>query len=140
MNLLSVFPVLNGLNIEVGAAQKIGVCGRTGSGKSTLMLLLFRILELDEGVITIDGVDISTIGLSRLRRAIAMLPQDPTLFSGTVRENLDPFGEHDDARLLEVLGQAQLLPAFERQGQGLDSQVRGAAHLAPLAPLGLQSS
>ena len=69
--------VLSNLTIEVAAAEKIGVCGRTGSGKSTLMLLLFRILEIDNGgVITIDGVDIATLGLSKLRRGIAMLPQD----------------------------------------------------------------
>ena len=78
--------MLEGLSFDVAGAQKVGVCGRTGSGKSTLMLLLFRILELDAGSITIDGVDISTLGLSKLRKAIAMLPQDPTLFSGTVRE------------------------------------------------------
>lgn len=62
--------VLHGLSIDVGTAQKVGVCGRTGSGKSTLMLLLFRILELDEGSIEIDGVDISTLGLSQLRRYV----------------------------------------------------------------------
>ena len=80
--------VVDGLSIEVAASEKVGICGRTGSGKSTLMLLLFRILELTEGSITIDGVDIKTLGLSALRRGIAMLPQDPTLFSGSIRENL----------------------------------------------------
>jgi ATP-binding cassette subfamily C (CFTR/MRP) protein 1 len=84
--------VLQGLTMEIRGSQKIGVCGRTGSGKSTLMLLLFRVLELQHGRIEIDGLDISTLGLSTLRRAIAMLPQDPTLFSGSIRFNLDPFG------------------------------------------------
>lgn len=116
--------VLKNLTIEVAASEKIGVCGRTGSGKSTLMLLLFRILEIDKGgTISIDGVDIATLGLSKLRRGIAMLPQDPTLFSGSVRENLDPFNEHSDAALLEALAKAQLGDAFQQQGKTLDTDV-----------------
>ena len=115
--------VLQDLTIDVGAAQKIGVCGRTGSGKSTLMLLLFRILELDEGSIEIDGIDISTLGLAQLRKAVAMLPQDPILFAGTVRENLDPFGEHNDVQLYAALEQAQLMHTFKRQNQDLETNV-----------------
>ena len=116
--------VLKHLTFEVAASEKIGVCGRTGSGKSTLMLLLFRILEIDNGgAIIIDGVDIATLGLSKLRRAIAMLPQDPTLFSGSVRENLDPFNEHSDTALLEALAKAQLRDAFQQQGKTLDTDV-----------------
>ena len=142
--------VLKNLTIEVGASEKVGVCGRTGSGKSTLMLLLFRILEIDPGgVITIDGINIATMGLSKLRyahrcsgslslslslslifaamvqcrRGIAMLPQDPTLFSGSVRENLDPFKEHSDEALLEALAKAQLREAFQEQGKSLDTDV-----------------
>lgn len=116
--------VLNNLTIEVGASEKVGVCGRTGSGKSTLMLLLFRILEIDNGgSVTIDGINIATLGLSRLRRGIAMLPQDPTLFSGTIRQNLDPFAEHTDGALLEALAKAQLHDAFEQQGKSLDTDV-----------------
>ena len=87
------------------------------------MLLLFRILELDEGLIWIDGVDIATLGLATLRRAIAMLPQDPILFAGTIRSNLDPFEEHSDERLESVLEQAQLRENFAKQGQNLDSVV-----------------
>ena len=88
------------------------------------MLLLFRILELDTGgVISIDGVDIASLGLSQLRRGIAMLPQDPTLFSGSVRENLDPFHEHSDRELLTALEKAQLRDAFDRQGKTLDTDV-----------------
>ena len=81
--------VLTDVSFVVEARQKIGVCGRTGSGKSTLMQLLFRIIELDSGCIKIDGVDISTIGLRQLRTGIAILPQDPTLFAGTVRDNIE---------------------------------------------------
>eukprot|EP01043_Picozoa_sp_COSAG02_P026306 COSAG02_NODE_1512_length_12212_cov_4.145133_7_plen_219_part_00 len=87
------------------------------------MLLLFRILELDEGSIEIDGVDISTLGLSQLRRAIAMLPQDPILFAGSIRENLDPFGQHDDSQLYAALEQAQLTRTLQRQNQDLESNV-----------------
>ena len=115
--------VLQGLTMDVAASQKVGVCGRTGSGKSTLMLLLFRILELDAGSIVIDGVNIANLGLSQLRCAIAMLPQDPTLFSGTIRQNLDPFEQHGDAELTAALEKAQLQQTFGRQGQTLDSQV-----------------
>ena len=81
--------VLTDVSFVVEARQKIGVCGRTGSGKSTLMQLLFRIIELDSGSIKIDGIDISTIGLRQLRTGIAILPQDPTLFAGTVRDNIE---------------------------------------------------
>ena len=81
--------VLTDVSFVVEARQKIGVCGRTGSGKSTLMQLLFRIIELDSRSIKIDGVDISTIGLRQLRTGIAILPQDPTLFAGTVRDNIE---------------------------------------------------
>ena len=115
--------VLEGLNIEVGKNMSVGICGRTGSGKSTLVLLLFRMLELDGGSIEIDGIDISTIGLSTLRRAIAMLPQDPTLFAGSIRSNLDPFGDFDDAELWTALEQAQLRHSLERQNQDLDTNV-----------------
>ena len=71
----------------------------------------------------IDGVDIATLGLSQLRKAIAMLPQDPTLFSGTIRTNLDPFGEHDDGRLWDALGKAQLRGAIEAMPDGLGTEV-----------------
>ena len=105
--------VLDGVSFEVEGGQKVGVCGRTGSGKSSLMLTLFRILELAAGSIVIDGVDIRGLGLMQLRKAIAMLPQDPTLFSGTIRENMDPFKQHGDAKLWDALGKAQLREAVE---------------------------
>jgi ABC-type multidrug transport system fused ATPase/permease subunit len=80
--------VLDGVSFVVESRQKVGVVGRTGSGKSSLMLTLFRVLELERGSITIDGVDVARCGLKQLRQSIAMLPQDPTIFSGSIKQNL----------------------------------------------------
>lgn len=82
---------------------------RTGAGKSSLLTALLRLTELDSGSVNIDGVDVSTIGLRQLRNSIAILPQDPLLFSGTLRTNLDPFSEYDDARLWDALRRAYLV-------------------------------
>ena len=72
---------------------QIGVVGRTGSGKSTLLMALYRMFNLESGAITYDGVDISSISLHQLRRGLSVIPQEPVVFSGTVRSNLDPFDE-----------------------------------------------
>ena len=95
--------VLKGLDLVIPARSKVGVVGRTGAGKSTLMVALMRIVELDEGYIYIDDVEIKKLGLTRVRSKIAVIPQDPVLFSGSVRINLDPFDECDDEQLYEVL-------------------------------------
>ncbi len=95
--------VLKGLNIEFPKRSKIGVVGRTGAGKSTLMVSLLRIVEVDSGKILIDGFDTKSIGLTKLRSNIAVIPQDPVLFSGTIRSNLDPFHQFQDEELLSVL-------------------------------------
>ena len=100
--------VLKGLNISIPGGSKIGVVGRTGAGKSTLMVSLMRIVELSEGQILIDGQDIRELGLTKLRKNIAVIPQDPVLFSGSVRSNLDPFDEFPDSSLLETLQRAGL--------------------------------
>ena len=101
-------PVLKGLSFKVERNQRIGVVGRTGAGKSTLTLALFRFLNASAGRISIDGTDISTIKLSDLRSRLAIVPQDPVLFSGTIRSNLDPFNEHTDKDLLNALSQVHI--------------------------------
>lgn len=101
--------VLKGLNMHVKAGERIGVVGRTGAGKSTIMSTLFRLVELSGGSITVDGLDIAKIGLKDLRSRLSIIPQDPTLFKGTIRSNLDPFNEHTDMALWGALRQADLV-------------------------------
>ncbi|KAF2134156.1 ABC multidrug transporter-like protein [Dothidotthia symphoricarpi CBS 119687] len=101
--------VLKGLSMHVRAGERIGVVGRTGAGKSSIMSTLFRLQELAGGSISIDGVDISQVGLHDLRSKLAIIPQDPTLFKGTIRSNLDPFHEHSDLELWGALRQADLV-------------------------------
>lgn len=101
-------PVLKGLTFEIQSNERVGVVGRTGAGKSSLTLAIFRFLEAREGSITVDGIDISTIKLADLRSRLAIIPQDPVLFSGTVRSNLDPFDEHSDAELRDALARVHL--------------------------------
>ena len=95
--------VLNHLSLRIGAGEKIGVVGRTGSGKSTLMLALLRVVDCCDGIITVSGVRSTSIPLGVLRSGFAMIPQDPVLFEGTVRSNLDPFGEYKEEDLRRAL-------------------------------------
>ena len=97
--------VLRNIQLDIGAREKIGVVGRTGAGKSSLTMALFRIIEAAEGNVSIDGLDTSTIGLLDLRRRLAIIPQDAALFEGSVRDNLDPGHVHDDTELWSVLGE-----------------------------------
>jgi ABC-type multidrug transport system fused ATPase/permease subunit len=103
-------PILKGISFNINPNQRIGVVGRTGAGKSTLALALFRFLEAESGSIIFDGIDISKIRLSGLRSRLAIIPQDPKLFYGTLRSNLDPLDQYTDAELFECLRRAQLIP------------------------------
>lgn len=96
--------VLKNINLQIKPHEKIGVVGRTGAGKSSLTMALFRIIEPTEGFVSIDDLNTSTIGLLDLRRRLAIIPQDAALFEGTVRDNLDPGHVHDDTELWSVLG------------------------------------
>uniref|UniRef100_H3H6K0 ABC transmembrane type-1 domain-containing protein n=1 Tax=Phytophthora ramorum TaxID=164328 RepID=H3H6K0_PHYRM len=115
--------VLKGVDMDVAAGEKVGICGRTGAGKSSLMVALFRICDFDSGRVLIDDVDISSINVRELRRSLAIIPQDPVLFSGPLRENLDPFHEYSDERLWAVLKQVHMADKLRRWGSGLDFEV-----------------
>ncbi|KAL3283296.1 hypothetical protein HHI36_006444 [Cryptolaemus montrouzieri] len=105
-------PVLKNLNLEIKPTEKIGIVGRTGAGKSSFISALFRLAPMD-GTITIDGVDISKLGLTKLRSKISIIPQRPTLFSESVRNNLDPFGKCKDEVLWTALENVELKGAIE---------------------------
>ena len=94
--------VLRGLTCTFEGGKKTGLVGRTGSGKSTLIQTIFRIVEPAAGKILIDGIDISWLGLHDLRSRLSIIPQDPTMFEGTLRSNLDPLGDHTDEQIWEV--------------------------------------
>jgi ABC-type multidrug transport system fused ATPase/permease subunit len=111
--------VLHGVSLNIKGGERIGIVGRTGAGKSSLMVALFRIVEAAGGSIVIDGVDISKIGLDALRSKLAIIPQDPVLYSGTVRSNLDPFNQYSDEQLWAVLEKAYLKEAIQGLEKGL---------------------
>ncbi|XP_072516288.1 ATP-binding cassette sub-family C member 10 [Salminus brasiliensis] len=113
---------LDGVSMTVLPGERVGIVGRTGSGKSTLFLALFRMVDLNQGRILLDGEDISQVGLAQLRSKLAIIPQDPFLFSSSVRENLDPTGRYLDQRLLDALEQCHLADVVQRIG-GLDAEV-----------------
>ncbi|XP_076929223.1 ABC transporter C family member 3-like [Bidens hawaiensis] len=115
--------VLRGITCSFGGGTKTGIVGRTGSGKSTLIQTLFRIVEPTGGDIIIDGINISSIGLHDLRSRLSIIPQDPTLFQGSVRSNLDPLEQYTDEQIWEALDQCQLGDEVRKKEGKLDSPV-----------------
>nr|POE56764.1 atp-dependent bile acid permease [Quercus suber] len=114
--------VLKRLTFRILPGEKVGIVGRTGAGKSSLALALFRALEAEEGKILVDDVDIGLIGLQDLRENIVMVPQDPTLFTGTIRNNLDPFGLFTDEEIFTALRRVQLIGAPSATASGMPSR------------------
>ncbi|XP_054260595.1 multidrug resistance-associated protein 1-like [Macrosteles quadrilineatus] len=115
--------VLKGVSFTVLPGEKVGIVGRTGAGKSSLTLALFRLLEAAEGAIIIDGRDIATVGLQQLRSKLTIIPQDPVLLSGTLRHNLDPFDEASDETLWKVLELSNLKPFVKTLPSGLHHHI-----------------
>lgn len=135
-------PVLRNVSFRINPLEKVGIVGRTGAGKSSLALALFRGLEAEEGKILIDDVDIGLIGLQDLRESITIVPQDPTLFTGTIRSNLDPFSLFTDEDIFTALRRVQLIgpassttmPSTPAPGSRAVSPQPDSASNTPLAP------
>ena len=111
--------VLKGVNFHVLAGEKVGIVGRSGAGKSSLIQALFRLAPASEGVIRVDGVDVSQLVLNALRKSIAILPQEPVMFEGTLRSNLDPFGQLTDVELTDALDKCLLRDVLDNHAKGL---------------------
>ncbi|KAJ1770305.1 hypothetical protein LPJ74_003309 [Coemansia sp. RSA 1843] len=126
-------PVLHGISLSAKHGEKVGVVGRTGAGKSTMSLALLRYIEASKGRIVLDGVDISKIGLEDLRRNVTIIPQDPVLFNGTIRFNLDPFDEHPDELLWDALKRTHLVR--ERGSQTTSTAASVAEDASDEAPM-----
>jgi ABC-type multidrug transport system fused ATPase/permease subunit len=103
--------ILKGITVSIRGGEKIGVVGRTGSGKSTLIQAFFRLVEPAEGKIIIDGVDICAWGLHDLRSRFGIITQEPVLFEGTIRSNIDPIGQFSDSEIWQVLCK-MFVPSF----------------------------
>ncbi|KAG8083509.1 hypothetical protein GUJ93_ZPchr0015g7009 [Zizania palustris] len=115
--------ILKGITVSISGGEKIGIVGRTGSGKSTLIQALFRLVEPMQGKIIIDGINICTLGLHDMRSRFGIIPQEPVLFEGTIRSNIDPIGQHSDAEIWTALESCQLKDAVASKPQKLDALV-----------------
>ncbi|KAH7904349.1 ABC transporter type 1, transmembrane domain-containing protein [Hygrophoropsis aurantiaca] len=127
-------PVLHNVSFKLNAKERIGLLGRTGSGKSTMAMSLLRFVDPVTGRILIDGIDISTIGIYDLRSRLTFIPQDATLFSGTLRDNLDPFGEHEDSECLDVLYRTQMINGSSYQSQRTSRATSPAPSISESSP------
>ena len=116
--------VLNNLNIEIKPGEKIGVVGRAGAGKTTILSAICRFIEAIEGKIEIDGVDISQVGLDDLRENISVIPQEPAIFENTLRFNIDPNEKTSDEHIIELLTRASLQNLILQSTEGLDLQIK----------------
>lgn len=122
--------VLQNVTIDVKPGEKIGIVGRTGAGKSSLITVLFRLVEC-EGQVLVDGIDLRTLGLRQVRKNISIIPQDPSLFSGSIRKNLDPFDEHTDNALWSAVKEAGLGPLITSLPGKLDGELmEGGSNLS----------
>ncbi|XP_041459432.1 ATP-binding cassette sub-family C member 9-like isoform X1 [Lytechinus variegatus] len=115
-------PILHEVNINIQPGQKIGICGRSGSGKSSLALALFRFVQI-KGRLLIDGIDIATVPLRTLRQRLSIIPQEAMMFTGTIRSNLDPRNTCTDEELWRSLEISQMKDTVEQLDKGLDSDV-----------------
>lgn len=116
-------PAVRDVSFKILPKENVGIVGRTGSGKSSSLLALLRMYELDSGSIKVDGFDISKLGLHTLRKKLSIIPQDPVVFSGNVKMNLDPFCEHSDEELWEALEHANLKEFIRSLSGGLEATV-----------------
>ena len=114
---------LDGISFNIKAGEKVGVCGRTGSGKSSLFLAIMRAFEINEGHILINNVDTRELDLKKLREKISIISQDPFLFFGTLRENLDPYKARSDTEIWNALEKCRLIEKIRNLNKGLDYEV-----------------
>lgn len=134
-------PALSGVSLVIPGGSSVGIVGRTGAGKSSLMVPLFRLVDAHSGRVLLDNLDVCSVGLQRLRRAMAIIPQDPLLLTGTIRDNLDPFGGKEDAEMSAALQNAGLdLPLDCKVGQGAAGLSSGQRQLVSLARTLLQQA
>jgi hypothetical protein len=116
--------VLKDVCVKIEGGERVGICGRTGAGKSSLTLALFRIIEPASGRILIDGVDTTAIGLQDLRSVVSIIPQDPQLFEGSLRSNIDPTNAASDEEIWQALSQAYLKEhVVTNMGGTLDAEI-----------------
>ena len=125
----SLEPSIRQLSMLVEPKMKVGIVGRTGAGKSSILQTLFRLCELEEGQIKIDDIDIATVGLHALRKNIAFIPQTPFLLQGKIRENIDPFGESTDEQIWKVLKEVALFDYIDKMVDKLDTNVSESNNL-----------